>query len=114
MKVVVLGPMFPNKNEAPYTTFIYPPEVFPTKVRGFGSGASAAGGKVGAFVGTLLNVMVIATISESGLFIVLSMLSVMGLILTVFLLPEPKRLDLEESSGENTLLAAGKGMAAHK
>ena len=96
------------------TTFIYPPEVFPTKVRGFGSGASAAGGKVGAFVGTLLNVMVIATISESGLFILLSMLSVMGLILTVFLLPEPKRLDLEESSGENTLLAAGKGIAAHK
>ena len=96
------------------TTFIYPPEVFPTKVRGFGSGASAAGGKVGAFVGTLLNVMVIATISESGLFVVLSVLSVMGLFLTVFLLPEPKRLDLEESSGENMLLATGKGLSAHK
>lgn len=27
------------------TTFIYPPEVFPTRVRGFGTGASAAGGK---------------------------------------------------------------------
>ncbi len=96
------------------TTFIYPPEVFPTKVRGFGSGASAAGGKIGAFVGTLLNVIIISTISESGLFIVLSGLSIMGLILTVVLLPEPKRRDLEDSSGENMLLAAGSGMAAHK
>ncbi len=96
------------------TTFIYPPEVFPTKVRGFGSGASAAGGKIGAFVGTLLNVAIIGTISESGLFVVLAGLSLMGLMLTVFLLPEPKRLDLEDSSGENMLLAAGKGVAAHK
>ncbi len=96
------------------TTFIYPPEVFPTKVRGFGSGASAAGGKIGAFVGTLLNVIIISSISESGLFVVLSGLSVLGLILTVALLPEPKRRDLEDSSGENMLLASGNGIAAHK
>ncbi len=96
------------------TTFIYPPEVFPTKIRGFGSGASAAGGKIGAFVGTFLNAMVISTITESGLFIVLSGLSVMGLILTLVLLPEPKRLDLEESSGENILLSKPIGTAAHK
>lgn len=97
------------------TTFIYPPEVFPTKVRGFGSGASAAGGKIGAFVGTFLNTIIIATISESGLFLVLSGLSLAGLLLTVLLLPEPKRLDLEESSGENTLLASSPtGMAARR
>ena len=88
------------------TTFIYPPEVFPTKVRGFGSGASAAGGKIGAFVGTFLNIAIIGAITESGLFLVLAGLSVMGLLLTVFLLPEPKRRDLEESSGENSLLAS--------
>ncbi len=88
------------------TTFIYPPEVFPTKVRGFGSGASAAGGKIGAFVGTFLNIAIIGAITESGLFLVLAGLSVMGLLLTVFLLPETKKKDLEESSGENGLLAS--------
>ncbi len=87
------------------TTFIYPPEVFPTKVRGLGSGASAAGGKMGAFLGTFLNVIIVASsIGESGLFLILAILSVIGLIFTVILLPEPKRLDLDEVSGENKLL----------
>ena len=86
------------------TTFIYPPEVFPTKVRGFGSGASAAGGKIGAFIGTFLNVYITVALGESTLFLLLAMLSVMGLILTIVLLPEPKRLDLDEISGENELL----------
>ena len=86
------------------TTFIYPPEVFPTKVRGLGSGASAAGGKTGAFLGTFLNVIISASLGESGLFLILAFLSVIGLIFTVVLLPEPKRLDLDEISGENELL----------
>ena len=86
------------------TTFIYPPEVFPTKVRGFGSGASAAGGKIGAFLGVLLNLTIMAVVGESRLFILLAMFSVLGLILTVTLLPEPKGLDLDEISGENKLL----------
>ena len=86
------------------TTFIYPPEVFPTKVRGLGSGASAAGGKTGAFLGTFLNVIISAAFGESGLFLVLALLSVIGVIFTVSLLPEPKRLDLDEISGENELL----------
>ena len=87
------------------TTFIYPPEVFPTKVRGFGSGASAAGGKTGAFIGTFLNVIILSSsIGESGLFLILAFLSVMGLVLTIFLLPEPKRMDLDQISGENGLL----------
>jgi PHS family inorganic phosphate transporter-like MFS transporter len=86
------------------TTFIYPPEVFPTKVRGLGSGASAAGGKTGAFLGTFLNVIISASLGESGLFLILAFLSLIGLIFTVVLLPEPKRLDLDEISGENELL----------
>ena len=87
------------------TTFIYPPEVFPTKIRGTGSGASAAGGKMGAFAGTLLNLGIIGAITESGLFLLLAGFSVLGLLLTIFLLPEPKRMELDEISGENSLLA---------
>ncbi len=89
------------------TTFIYPPEVFPTKVRGFGSGASAAGGKTGAFIGTFLNVIIVSSvIGESGLFLILAFLSVLGIVMTVLLLPEPKRKDLDDISGENKLLLA--------
>ncbi len=86
------------------TTFIYPPEVFPTRIRGLGSGSSAAGGKTGAFIGTFLNVIILgSSIGESGLFLILAFLSAMGLILTVFLLPEPKRQDLDKISGENDI-----------
>lgn len=88
------------------TTFIYPPEVFPTKIRGLGSGASAAGGKTGAFIGTFLNVIILASsIGESGLFLILAGLSALGVVLTVVLLPEPKRIDLDKISGEAELLA---------
>ncbi|MHB8360745.1 MAG: MFS transporter [Thermoplasmataceae archaeon] len=89
------------------TTFIYPPEVFPTKVRGFGSGASAAGGKMGAFIGTFLNVIIVSSsIGESGLFLILAFLSALGIVMTVLLLPEPKKRDLEDISGEDELLSA--------
>ena len=88
------------------TTFIYPTEVFPTSTRGFGTGASAAGGKIGAFIGTFTNVFVIVAIGESGLFIVLSFLSVVGLVLTLALLPEPKNKDLDQSSGEDRYLSS--------
>ncbi|MCL4331121.1 MAG: MFS transporter [Candidatus Thermoplasmatota archaeon] len=88
------------------TTFIYPPEVFPTKVRGFGAGASAAGGKTGAFIGTFLNAIILASsIGESGLFLILAFLAVIGLVFTLVLLPEPKMQDLDQISGENALLA---------
>ena len=83
------------------TTFIYPPEVFPVSVRGLGTGASAAGGKTGAFVGTVANVIILATIGEIFLMRLLSLLAVIGLVLTVLLLPEPKQRDMEEVSGES-------------
>ncbi len=88
------------------TTFVYPPEVFPTKIRGIGAGASAAGGKTGAFIGTFLNVIILASsIGESGLFLILAGLSALGVVFTVLLLPEPKRIDLDKISGETELLA---------
>ncbi len=86
------------------TTFIYPPEVYPVSVRGLGTGVSAAGGKVGAFLGTLLNLAIIAYFGESGLFVLLAFFSLAGLILTVALLPEPKMKTLEESSQEELYL----------
>ncbi len=82
------------------TTFVYPPEVFPTAARGMGTGLSASGGKIGAFLGTILNVVMMTAIGESGLFFVLAGLSALGFCLTLFTLPETKRRDLEEITGE--------------
>ncbi|MEM3215041.1 MAG: MFS transporter, partial [Conexivisphaerales archaeon] len=86
------------------TTFIYPPEVYPVPVRGLGTGISAAGGKIGAFLGTLLNLAIIASFGESGLFILLAFFSLIGLVLTIALLPESKMKALEESSQEEKYL----------
>ncbi len=87
------------------TTFIYPPEVFPTANRGFGSGMSAAGGKTGAFIGTALNIGIRSVYGESTLFVILAVLSAIGFVLTLVALPEPKRKDLEDISGERRLAA---------
>ncbi len=88
------------------TTFIYPPEVFPVTTRGFGTGLSAGGGKTGAFIGTFANVFIIAALGENRLFLVLAGFSALGALLTLLLLPEPKRKSLEESSGENRYLSS--------
>ncbi|MDA8054088.1 MAG: MFS transporter [Thermoplasmatales archaeon] len=94
------------------TTFVYPPEVFPISARGTGSGLAAAGGKIGAFIGTFLNLFIIAKFHLSGLFLVLSALAVIGLLLTVFLLPEPKGKALEAISRDSDYLESEKGETA--
>ncbi|WP_337860431.1 MFS transporter [Ferroplasma sp.] len=81
------------------TTFVYPPEVFPVTTRGFGSGISAAGGKTGAFIGTFIDVFIIAS-GLSVLMTVLAAFSVAGLIITILCLPEPKGRAMEEISRE--------------
>ncbi len=87
------------------TTFIYPPEVFPVSVRGFGSGISAAGGKIGAFLGTAIDPFLFAMAGGiSKVMIVSTILSVVGLLLTLFLLPETKQKDLEVASREDRFL----------
>ncbi|MEM3852158.1 MAG: MFS transporter [Methanomassiliicoccales archaeon] len=91
------------------TTFVYPPEVFPISARGTGSGFAAAGGKMGAFIGTFLNLFITANFHLSGLFVILSLLSAAGLLLTIFLLPEPKGRELEEISRDADYLEAVKG-----
>jgi MFS transporter, PHS family, inorganic phosphate transporter len=43
------------------TTFVYPAEIFPVEVRTTGHGLSAAAGKVGAFVGSYLFPVILAS-----------------------------------------------------
>ncbi|MGC8515878.1 MAG: MFS transporter [Thermoplasmata archaeon] len=88
------------------TTFVYPPEVFPVTARGTGAGMAAAGGKTGAFIGTFLDVFILALHNgEILLFGILAIFALAGFIVTLALLPEPKRKSLEESSNESRYLA---------
>lgn len=83
------------------TTFIYPAELFPTRLRSTGHGIAAAIGKVGAIV-SLAGFSQLGTshTSISTLLIIYSGFMVIGLIFT-FLLPETKGRSLEEINNED-------------
>ncbi len=85
------------------TTFVYPSEVFPVNVRGIGDGMAAGAGKFGAFLGTLLFPVLLIMIHLNGLFAFLGIISLIGVVETIILLPEPKHKSLEEASGEHLL-----------
>ncbi|HLI00380.1 MAG TPA: MFS transporter [Acidimicrobiales bacterium] len=79
------------------TTFVYPAELFPVEVRTSGHGISAAAGKMGAFAGAyLFPVMLDGTLGLRGAELVAAGMSVIGLLLTIGLLPEPRGKSLEE------------------
>jgi MFS family permease len=79
------------------TTFVYPAEIFPVDVRTTGHGTSAAAGKMGAFAGAyLFPTMLASSWGLRGAEVVAGIVCVVGLGLTVWLLPEPKGLSLEE------------------
>ena len=80
------------------TTFVYPAELFPVEGRTTGHGIAAAAGKIGGFVGVFLFPILL---SKGGLFaaeLVAAAVSVVGIAVTVFMLPETKGKSLEELS----------------
>jgi len=82
------------------TTFVYPSEIFPVRVRTTGHGIAAAIGKLGGFVGVFTFPFLMRwhglLAAESGAAIV----SGLGAITTIFLLPETKGKSLEELASE--------------
>jgi PHS family inorganic phosphate transporter-like MFS transporter len=82
------------------TTFVYPSEIFPTSIRGMGDGISAAGGKFGAFLGALFVPHLLKSAGITGVMGVMAAVSVIGIVLTLVALPEPKGQTLEEASAE--------------
>ncbi len=82
------------------TTFVYPAELFPVAGRTTGHGIASATGKLGGFVGVFLFPILL---SAGGLLAAESMaaaVSVLGILVTVFMLPETKNKSLEELSIE--------------
>jgi len=86
------------------TTFVYPAEVFPVMIRTTGHGIAAALGKTGAFLGALVFPYLLATYHLSGAMGFAAIVSFLGLLLTIFLLPEPNQRSLEEISNEHEVL----------
>ena len=80
------------------TTFVYPAEVFPVAVRTTGHGIASAAGKVGAFVGVFLFPIMMAHYRLMGAEAMAALASVLGLAVTIFMLPETKGRGLEELS----------------
>jgi PHS family inorganic phosphate transporter-like MFS transporter len=83
------------------TTFVYPAELFPVAGRTTGHGVASAAGKLGGFVGVFLFPILL---SAGGLLAAESMaavVSVLGILVTVFMLPETKNKSLEELSIED-------------
>jgi MFS family permease len=82
------------------TTFVYPSEIFPVRVRTTGHGIAAAMGKLGGFVGVFTFPFLMRwhglLAAESGAAIV----SALGAITTIALLPETKGKSLEELATE--------------
>jgi MFS family permease len=82
------------------TTFVYPSEIFPVRVRSTGHGIAAAMGKFGGFLGVFTFPFLMRwhglMAAESGAAIV----SLLGLVATITLLPETKGKSLEELSSE--------------
>ena len=82
------------------TTFVYPSEIFPTSIRGTADGVSAAGGKIGAFIAALLMPTVVKDFGLPDTMGILAVVSILGVLLTLWSLPEPMGQTLEHASGE--------------
>lgn len=82
------------------TTFVYPTELFPLRLRATGHGLSAAAGKSGAFIGVFLFPIMLSAWGLQGTELLVGVICIAGLAVTQGLLPETKRESLEQISGE--------------
>jgi MFS transporter, PHS family, inorganic phosphate transporter len=78
------------------TTFVFPAEIFPVRVRTTSYGIAAAAGKIGAFIGTYALTALLPVIGLSRTSALVAGVSVLGLLATLTLLPEPKGQSLEK------------------
>jgi MFS family permease len=78
------------------TTFVYPAEIFPVRVRTTSHGIAAAAGKIGAFIGAYALSALLPAIGLSQTSAIVAGVSVLGLLVTMALLPEPKGASLED------------------
>jgi MFS family permease len=83
------------------TTFVYPSEIFPVRVRTTGHGIAAAMGKLGGFFGVFIFPYLVAWKNLLGAESAAAIASVLGLLVTLTMLPETKGKSIEEIESEN-------------
>jgi MFS transporter, PHS family, inorganic phosphate transporter len=71
------------------TTFVYPAEIFPVRVRTTSHGIAAAGGKIGAFIGTYA-LTALPAIGLSRTSALVAGVAVLGLLATLTCCPSPR------------------------
>ncbi|KAK0521417.1 hypothetical protein OC834_006674 [Tilletia horrida] len=92
------------------TTFIIPAEVFPTRVRGTAHGISAASGKCGAILASLLFPHLSKTsFGYSGVFWVMFGISVFAFFITLIFTRETKGFDPDEEDRQELAALAARG-----
>jgi MFS family permease len=82
------------------TTFVYPAELFPVEARTTGHGIAAAAGKIGGFIGVFLFPIFMAWRGLFAAELAAAIVSVLGIIVTLMLLPETNGRSLEELSAD--------------
>ena len=80
------------------TTFVYPAEIFPVEGRTTGHGIAAAAGKIGGFIGVFLFPILMSWGGLTAAEMVAAIVSMVGIVVTVTMLPETKGRSLEELS----------------
>jgi MFS family permease len=82
------------------TTFVYPAEIFPAGTRTTGHGIASAMGKLGAFAGVFLFPLMMNSGGLSRAEVAAGIVSAVGILVTVAMLPETKGKTLEELNDE--------------
>jgi MFS family permease len=85
------------------TTFVYPAELFPVQTRTTGHGVASAAGKIGGFAGVFTFPLLMAWHGLLTAELGAAIASVLGLGVTLWLLPETKGRSLEELSAASAL-----------
>jgi MFS family permease len=85
------------------TTFVFPSEIFPSRVRTTSHGIAATVGKIGATIGAFTFPLLLARFAVPGPMIAAAGCAIVGAILTLTMLPEPKGMSLEDASRDDLL-----------
>ncbi|MBE7217500.1 MAG: MFS transporter [Caulobacteraceae bacterium] len=91
------------------TTFVYPAELFPVKARTTGHGVASCAGKLGGFLGVFLFPILMHWRGLLAAESVAALVSLLGIVVTVTMLPETKGKSLEELSPEAEPMSARSG-----
>ena len=82
------------------TTFVYPAELFPVEGRTTGHGVASAAGKIGGFAGVFTFPLLMAWHGLLSAEMGAAIASILGIVVTLAMLPETKGRTLEELSAE--------------